>query len=194
MQAHRKGEAATAKPIDYETKPRRSLISATGRRIGMEQSQTMHSVVSAGPRTAEGLAPWRNKSAYASCWPKPRALETDASRLNGRCHGAWGSSAFFVPWRVERIAIREGHSVVLLAGSDAYEEQGEKFVKRALAVLRDPCDCQQHRRGPRWEWRAGNGRQRSRVAVNGVGPNVVGLGIRCVQEIASRRRRCDSRC
>ena len=26
-----------------------------------------------------------------------RELETDASRLNGRRHGAWGSSAVFVP-------------------------------------------------------------------------------------------------
>ena len=42
---------------------------------------------------------------------------------------------------VEGIAKREGHSVAqiceafLLAGSDAYNKQGSKFVKRALARL-----------------------------------------------------------
>jgi hypothetical protein len=42
---------------------------------------------------------------------------------------------------IEGIANREGHSVgqiceaFLLAGSDAYKKQGDKFVKRALARL-----------------------------------------------------------
>jgi hypothetical protein len=37
--------------------------------------------------------PGRAKACTRAADPKSRALETDASRLNGRRHGAWGSSA-----------------------------------------------------------------------------------------------------
>jgi len=43
--------------------------------------------------------PSLNKACARAAGPKSRALEADASGLNGRHHGAWGSSAVFVRWR-----------------------------------------------------------------------------------------------
>jgi hypothetical protein len=67
----------------------------------------MHGGASSGPRTAEGLARskrsrWKHglysaealakQKRVRPAGPESRALETDASQLNGRRHGAWGSS------------------------------------------------------------------------------------------------------
>src|ERR1700730_10087863 len=41
----------------------------------------------------------RAKACARAAEPKSRALETDASGLNGRPHGVWGSSAVFARWR-----------------------------------------------------------------------------------------------
>jgi hypothetical protein len=46
--------------------------------------------------------PGGTKARARAAGPKSRALETDASRLNRRCHGASGSSAVFLPWRIEK--------------------------------------------------------------------------------------------
>ena len=53
------------------------------------------------------------------------------------------------------------------------------------AVLGDSCDCQQHGRGPRWEWRAGDGRECPRVSINSVGGDGFGLRICRIQKIIS---------
>ena len=100
-----------------ETKPRGCLISVAGRLIFMGQSQTRpgdgkrkmlyarrFQYRTAQPRRAGAVAacarkglrcrgPSGAKACARAADPKSRALETDASRLNGRRHGAWGSSA-----------------------------------------------------------------------------------------------------
>ena len=53
----------------------------------------------AGVRWQFRRGPGGAKACVRSAGPEWRALETDASGLNGRRQGAWGSSAVFVPSR-----------------------------------------------------------------------------------------------
>jgi hypothetical protein len=95
----------------YQTKPRSSLNSAEGlaiKRAAKIFRCRMHGGASTdrAPRRAGAFAtcslearalfcrgPRGAKACARAGDPKSRALETDASRLNGRCHGAWGSPA-----------------------------------------------------------------------------------------------------
>jgi hypothetical protein len=124
--------------------------------IRYEKCVQVNGAVNTGLRTAEGLSvatcsleiwailcrgPGGTKACARTAGPKSRDLETDASRLNGRYHGAWGFIRVFCPLPGRGIANREGHSAAriceafLFAGSDAYKKQGGKFVDRALARL-----------------------------------------------------------
>jgi len=71
--------------------------------------------------------PSRNKSAGVNSGPKSRALETNASPLNGRPHGVSGSSRSFCRWRSQL-----GIGYELIGSSPGQNLSNRRFIFHRL--------------------------------------------------------------
>jgi len=89
--------------------------------------------------------PSRNKSAGVNSGPKSRALETDASRLNGRPHGVSGSSRSFCRWRSQL-----GIGYELISNSPGAEPFKPPLHLPPIDSLRRSEN--QHERNPANDW------------------------------------------